>query len=108
VQTGHLFVPAVGLTGEVDDGDDRALVLRVPVGLDDVANGLGEGQRLGQADLSLAGTIEPIVGIGNDGEIALPACRRCAFAVRRESHRREFPVCAVVMIVLSALSVHDL
>jgi hypothetical protein len=34
---------------------------------------------------------------------ALPACKRWAFAVRRESHPRGI---VVVMIVMSALSVH--
>jgi hypothetical protein len=76
VQTGDLLVATVGLAGEVNDGDDGPFPRGIPVCIDEVANGLGQGQRLGNADLSFAGTIKPVTGVGNHGEIAGVVRRR--------------------------------
>ena len=48
----------------------------IPVCFDEVADGLGQGQRLGHADLPFARTIEPVAGVGNHGEIAGGVRRR--------------------------------
>ena len=44
MQACHFLVAAVGLAGEIDDGDDGPLVLGVPVGVDDARGRPGPGQ----------------------------------------------------------------
>ena len=55
------------------------------VGVDEVVHGLGQREGLGQSDLSLPRPVEPVAGVGDDGEVG-------GSLRGRDEHRRDDPI----------------